>query len=113
MRKREGSLDMAEQETRSPTGERESPVPSLEELQHWTWVMGRAQQMMMEHLAGQWSEAASQAIDPAKFATNWPAMNWMADPAKIAQAQVELWSEGLSIWQRALGGYGGTAAIEE
>ena len=25
--------------------------PSLEDLQHWTWVMGRAQQMMMEHLA--------------------------------------------------------------
>ena len=26
-------------------------MPSLEELQHWTFVMGRAQQMMMEHLA--------------------------------------------------------------
>jgi polyhydroxyalkanoate synthase len=23
--------------------------PSLEDLQHWTWVLGRAQQMMLEH----------------------------------------------------------------
>src|SRR3546814_7974756 len=25
------------------------PIPSLEDMQHWTWVMGRAQQMMLEH----------------------------------------------------------------
>ncbi|MFX8832967.1 hypothetical protein ABTM77_20925, partial [Acinetobacter baumannii] len=24
------------------------PLPSLEDMQHWTWVMGRAQQMAME-----------------------------------------------------------------
>ena len=74
--------------------------------------MGRAQQMMMEHLAEQWGEAASQAADPAKFATSWPAMNWFADPAKIAKAQVDLWSEGLQIWQRALGGSSGGSALE-
>jgi hypothetical protein len=27
--------------------------PSLEELQHWTSVMGRAQQLMLEHVADQ------------------------------------------------------------
>src|SRR5688500_18830368 len=113
------SRDMAEQETKSGQaatagGAAEAPVPSLEELQHWTWVMGRAQQMMMEHLAEQWGEAASQAADPAKFATSWPAMSWFADPAKIAKAQVDLWSEGLQIWQRALGGggSGGGSALE-
>jgi polyhydroxyalkanoate synthase subunit PhaC len=111
---------MAEQETKSgqagATGAGatpEVPVPSLEELQHWTWVMGRAQQMMMEHLADQWGEAASQATDPAKFAASWPAINWFADPAKIAQAQVDLWSEGLAIWQRALGGGKGDGAPSE
>ncbi len=103
------SRDRAEQETKSGQAGTagtapEAPVPSLEELQHWTWVMGRAQQMMMEHLADQWGEAAGQATDPAKFAASWPAMSWFADPAKIAQAQVDLWSEGLAIWQRALGG---------
>ena len=83
----------------------EPPIPSLDELQHWTWVMGRAQQLMMEHLAEQLGEAASKVgADPAKFAAAWPMVNWFADPAKMAQAQVDLWSEGLSIWQRALGG---------
>jgi polyhydroxyalkanoate synthase len=98
---------MVEQETSDQQSEAAPPftIPSLEELQHWTWVMGRAQQMMMEHLAAQWSEAAGQmAADPAKFASAWPAMNWFADPTRVAQQQVELWSEGLAIWQRALGG---------
>lgn len=106
---------MAEQETKSTetAGERNHSLPSLEELQHWTWVMGRAQQMMMEHLAEQWAGAASHAMDPARFAAAWPAMNWFADPAKVAQAQVELWTEGLSIWQRALGGYGSQPELEQ
>ena len=109
---------MAEQkQSEAPTDAAASPavpMPSLEELQHWTFVMGRAQQMMMEHLADQWGQAANQApLDPAKFAASWPAMNWFADPAKVAQAQVDLWSEGLAIWQRTLGGYGGRADLEE
>jgi polyhydroxyalkanoate synthase len=101
---------MAEQDTKgreagAATATPELPVPSLEELQHWTWVMGRAQQMMMEHLAEQWGEAASQAAaDPARFGASWPAMNWFADPGRIAQSQVDLWSEGLAIWRRTLGG---------
>ena len=40
-------------------------MPSLEELQHWTWVMGRAQQMMMEHLAQQMGEATDKAAEAA------------------------------------------------
>ena len=106
--------EQKENEAPARATEAETPIPSLEELQHWTFVMGRAQQMMMEHLAEQWGQAASQApIDPARFATSWPAMNWFADPAKVAQAQVDLWSEGLAIWQRALGGYGGRPDLEE
>ena len=27
------------------------PIPTLEDWQHWTWVMGRAQQMLMESWA--------------------------------------------------------------
>src|SRR4051812_18187308 len=88
------------------------PIPTLEELQHWTWVMGRAQQLMMEHLAGQWSGAAGKAADPAKFATAFPAMNWFADPAKLADMQVQLWTEGLNVWQRALGGHPAKTEVE-
>ncbi|HYD38625.1 MAG TPA: class I poly(R)-hydroxyalkanoic acid synthase [Allosphingosinicella sp.] len=74
------------------------PLPSLEEMQHWTWVMGRAQQLMLEHVARTIGEAAE---------TKSPALPWtnlFGDPAKLARQQAELWSEGLSIWQRALGG---------
>jgi polyhydroxyalkanoate synthase len=82
-------------------------MPSLEELQHWTWVMGRAQQMMMEHLAQQLGEAtdkAAVAAEPAqaeRIVQNWPGMNVFADPAKLMEQQAQLWTEGLGIWQRA------------
>ena len=53
---------MAETERQRPTHRRRAafPTPSLEDIQHWTWVMGRAQQMMMEHLAQQMGEAAEK-----------------------------------------------------
>ncbi len=97
---------MADQGARG--NDAENPIPSLEEMQHWTWVMGRAQQMIMEHLAGQWGEAASKLADqPAAAAAGWPGMGLFADPAAIAKQQTELWTEGLNVWQRALGGYSG------
>jgi polyhydroxyalkanoate synthase len=68
------------------------PLPTLEEMQHWTWVMGRAQQMMMVHVAKAMGEAPK--IEPAALAGQWPAMNPFADPAKLARQQMEMWSEG-------------------
>src|SRR5688500_13969279 len=80
-------------------------LPTLEELQHWTSVMGRAQQMMLEFLTRQVGEAGARiASSPSQIAAQWPGMGLFADPAKIAQAQVDLWTEGMAIWQRALGG---------
>jgi len=93
---------MADQDTQKLTT---PSLPSLQDLQHWTWVMGRAQQMMMEHVARQVGEAAKTApASPAQIAAQWPGMNMLPDPGKIAQAQVDMWTQGLSIWQRALGG---------
>ncbi len=81
------------------------PTPSLEDLQHWTWVMGRAQQMMMEYLADQMGVAAARAAEtPSQAAMSWPGMSIFADPAKLMEAQAQMWAEGLNIWQRALGG---------
>jgi polyhydroxyalkanoate synthase subunit PhaC len=86
------------------------PTPSLEDMQHWTFVMGRAQQMMMEHLAAQMGEAAEKAADaaapdhPEKMAASWPGMSLFGDPAKLMEAQARMWTEGLGIWQRALAG---------
>ncbi len=44
-------------ETNSDT----TAIPTLEDWQHWTWVMGRAQQMLMEA----WAQSLD---DPAKTA---------------------------------------------
>jgi polyhydroxyalkanoate synthase len=91
---------MADQDTKTAAA-----VPTLEELQHWTYVMGRAQQLMLEFVARQMGEAGAQiAASPDKIAAQWPVMNLFPDPARIAQAQMDLWTEGLAIWQRALGG---------
>ena len=80
------------------------PTPSLEDMQHWTWVMGRAQQLMMEHLSQQMGEAADAAPGPGEGRRRgWPGMTMFGDPAKIMQMQADMWTEGLSIWQRALG----------
>jgi polyhydroxyalkanoate synthase subunit PhaC len=82
------------------------PLPTLEEMQHWTWVMGRAQQLMLEFVAKQMGEAQDKAAEAtaAPAAVNWPSTNIFPDPGEVAKAQAELWTEGLNIWQRALGG---------
>jgi len=88
-------------------------IPSLEDMQHWTWVMGRAQQLVMEHLADRLvnvPEAFSAESKPKAGA--WPGSN-LFDPTKLAQMQMDLWSEGFSIWQRALGDKQSDSRIEE
>jgi polyhydroxyalkanoate synthase subunit PhaC len=91
---------MADQDTMTAMA-----APTLEELQHWTYVMGRAQQLMLEFVARQMGQAGAQvAATPEKIAAQWPGMNLFPDPARIAQAQMDLWTEGLAIWQRTLGG---------
>ena len=96
-----------------PKAESAAAIPTLAEMQHWPWVMGRAQQLMMEHVAKGWGEAPPmKAADPKAFA-QWPGMNLFADPGRIAKAQADMWSEGLAIWQRALGGDAGPSEIEE
>jgi polyhydroxyalkanoate synthase len=93
-------LEMAEQDTApSPA------LPTLEDMQHWTYVMGRAQQLMMEHVAKQAGEAGQKiaATEPKVPLGTWPGAALFADPTKLAQAQLDMWTQGLSIWQRALG----------
>ena len=107
---------MADSDTKQAEAPPAPPLPSLEDMQHWTWVMGRAQQLMMEHLAAQMGEAAKAAPGPEaaiRTAAAWPGMNLFADPARIMQMQSELWSEGLSIWQRMLGGESARTALAE
>jgi polyhydroxyalkanoate synthase len=74
---------MADTPTPTPT-----PTPNLEDLQHWTWVLGRAQQMMLEHgfdLMGQMPAAS-------------PAM----DPTGALRAGASFWADTMQLWQRFL-----------
>ncbi|KTT71056.1 PHA/PHB synthase family protein [Sphingomonas sanguinis] len=60
-------------------------LPTLEELQHWTWVMGRAQQMMME-----------AALTPPEGVPVVPGFN---DPATVGRVR-DFWSDSMKLWQR-------------
>lgn len=70
---------MAEQEA-APAIEQ-----SLEELQHWTWVLGKAQQMMLEH--------GHYTLD---------LMPAFSDPAAFARASADFWADTMKLWQRFL-----------
>jgi polyhydroxyalkanoate synthase len=70
------------------------PFPSLEDWQHWTWVMGRAQQMMMEA----WADKLNKDQPfPALASAN------AADPMAWMTAGAEAWSKGLEAWSKMLG----------
>ncbi|MFD1610606.1 PHA/PHB synthase family protein [Sphingomonas tabacisoli] len=69
-------------------------TPTLEDMQRWTWVIGRAQQLMMEHGV----ELAMKAGDgPAP--TPMPAL---MGTSAIAQAATNFWSDSMKLWQRFL-----------
>ena len=79
---------MAESETTTPGG---SAQPSLADMQHWTWVLGRAQQMLLEQ--GIATMTASNAM--------FPAIPGLTDPATVARTQ-DFWTQSLTLWQRML-----------
>ena len=89
---------MAEQ-AGAGTGQPTTQAPSLEELQHWTWIAGRAQQMMME--------AGLEALKPRTGMAGAEAMThpWaqlIPDPTQMARATADFWADSLKLWQRFL-----------
>ena len=70
------------------------PFPTLEDWQHWTWVTGRAQQMLMET----WAESLKTNEPIAGLAI--PAAT---DPMAWMTAGAEAWSKGLEAWGKMLG----------
>lgn len=64
-----------------------SPLPSLDELQHWTWVLGRAQQLMLE--------AGFDAVEQAPKAFGF-------DPGAAMRASTDFWADTVKLWQRFL-----------
>ena len=68
------------------------PAPGLEEMQHWTWVLGRAQQMMLE-------QGLAAMHPPA--AGGLPVIPGINDSATIQRAQ-DFWSDSIRLWQRMI-----------
>ena len=80
-----------------------SAIPTLEDWQHWTLVMGRAQQMLMEFWAEslkkdqpfpQWSPSAFG------FGEGQPS----TDPMALMSAGAQAWAKGLETWGKMFGG---------
>jgi polyhydroxyalkanoate synthase subunit PhaC len=86
---------------------RDGAIPTLEDWQHWTWVMGRAQQMLMEAWAQSLKSSepspstppAWVAFPPASFDTPKAA----ADPESLMSAGAQAWAKGLETWGKMVG----------
>lgn len=90
--------------------------PSLEDMQHWTGVIGQAQQMMLEQMGE--AMAAAQAKSGAAM-PNMPGLgsglgagtpDMLGSATKLGEAQADFWSQSLQLWQRFLQPPGTAAA---
>ncbi len=79
-------------------------APTLEELQHWTGVVGRAQQLILEYAAAQATkfDAAPAMPDLSRFMTMQPPSTLGFDTDALIAAQSDFWKGSLSLWQRML-----------
>ena len=73
------------------------PVPGLEDIQQWTLVMGRAQQMMMEA----WADNLAKGSALPGFGLKTSPAN--ADPMAWMSAGAEAWSKGMDSWSQMIG----------
>jgi len=87
-------------------------IPTLEDWQHWTLVMGRAQQMLMEF----WAESLKKdqpfpAWSPGAFGFGDPQP--ATDPMALMSAGAQAWAKGLETWGKMLGGVTAAPATEK
>ncbi len=84
------------------------PIPTLEDWQHWTWVMGRAQQMLMEAWAESLKTSQPWPTSPPAWGAFPPAFFGgeaapAADPMSMMNAGAQAWAKGLQTWGQMLG----------
>ncbi|MBA17206.1 MAG: class I poly(R)-hydroxyalkanoic acid synthase [Sphingomonas sp.] len=77
--------------TTSDTGPDTATMPSLEDMQHWTWVLGRAQQMMLEH-----------GLDMMAHLPPASALPQEIDMNAAIRASADFWSDTMQLWTRFL-----------
>ena len=86
-----------------------SAIPTLEDWQHWTYVMGRAQQMLMEAWADGLKQGEPWPATPPAWGAFPPAFGFgmppaaTADPAALMTAGAEAWAKGLETWGKMVG----------
>ncbi len=75
----------------------QSATPGLEDIQQWTLVMGRAQQMLMEA----WADNLAKGSAMPGFGLKTPPAN--SDPMAWMSAGAEAWSKGFEAWSDMIG----------
>ncbi len=75
---------------------------SLEDLQHWTWVMGRAQQLMMEFWTAQAPREADDAASMSGVFDAWMRSALPEPVTQLAEAQQRVWSDSIGLWRRLI-----------
>jgi polyhydroxyalkanoate synthase len=88
------------------------PIPTLEDWQHWTLVMGRAQQMLMEF----WADSLKKdqpfpGWSPPAFGFGEQAGS--SDPMALMTAGAQAWAKGLETWGKVLGGVTAAPAADD
>jgi polyhydroxyalkanoate synthase len=96
----------------SMDNENNAGTPTLEDWQHWTWVMGRAQQMLMEAWADGlkkdqpfqgWPMPGASAFGFGLAGEAGPAPAAAPDAMSLMTAGAEAWAKGLEAWGKLLG----------
>ena len=76
-------------------------IPTIDDMQHWTLLMGRAQQMIMEA----WADNLAKSSKLPGLGMAPPAAAATTDPMQWMTAGAEAWSKGLEAWSQMLGQY--------
>ena len=78
-----------------------SELPPLAEIQHWTGVVGQAQQMIMEHLVHALPDAGDMGLPDIQF----PDMGAiMGDTTKLVDLQSDAVGDALGLWTALMKG---------
>jgi polyhydroxyalkanoate synthase subunit PhaC len=100
------------------TNDSGAAIPSLEDWQHWTLVMGRAQQMLMQAWADGFDSSHNKGqpftgfgampgmASPSAFGFSMPSAGAgapAADPMALMTAGAQAWAQGLEAWGKMLG----------
>lgn len=81
-------------------------LPSLADVQHWTGVIGQAQQMLLEHMASTSDGLGLPAMPPIPTAM-------FPDPEKLADQQSELIKASLGLFSELIEGQPGREAAHD